>query len=116
MEDLAKLLEILIQHFNKELPLKNSIVPLLIITKVIKHESNGSDLTLKALFSEINSSFLCTRMHLSELETNGWLILESSAYDKRVKFVKSSYQLRNSFQSVYEKNLPNQNHSSSHFS
>ena len=100
MKKLSELIESLFEKCDSHLPLNNSAIPLLILAKTIKREENGEDLTLKMLCRELKSSDLCTRTHVSKLEKKGWVRVVNSTTDGRVKLLRSTPKLVNTFQKL----------------
>ena len=100
MENLAKLIEDLFEQCDSHLPISNSLIPLRILAKTIHREAKDEDLTLKMLCRELKSSDLCTRTHINKLEKHDWLKLEHSNSDARVKMVKSTPKLVETFKKI----------------
>ena len=94
---LAEAIEDLIEKCDEHFPINNSIIPLLILVKTIRYELAGETLSLKAMCQELGSSELCARSHIAKLEKNGWLEVKVSQMDRRVKLIKSSKRLKQTF-------------------
>ena len=97
MIPLAEAIEGLFEQCDAHFPINNSTIPLLILIKTIRYELAGEALPLKVICAELNSSDLCTRNHIAKLEKNGWLEVRASGEDGRVKLVKSTPRLTNTF-------------------
>lgn len=104
MIHLANTIEQLLEQCDLHFPINNSTIPLLILIKTIRYELSGESLSLKVICAELNASALCTRLHIAKLEKNGWVELKASHADGRVKLVKSTSRLRNTYQQL-AKNL-----------
>ncbi|NBO10200.1 MAG: hypothetical protein EBV25_01240 [Methylophilaceae bacterium] len=100
MKQIAEIIEQLYERCETKFPLNNSSIPLLILAKTIRHESNGTELPLKVLCAELKSSDLCTRTHVKKLEQRNWVKINKSKTDGRMKIVKSTPKLINAFQGL----------------
>lgn len=82
------------------LPVNNSLIPLLILNETMAHHLQDKDLPLKNLYTVIRSSELGARNHLSRLEKNSWLAIEKSKIDTRVKLIKPTKKLLDTYQQL----------------
>ena len=97
MIHLAEVIEKLLEQSDKHFPINNSIIPLLILVKTIRFQLSAQDLSLKAMCTELHCSDLCTRSHIAKLEKNGWLEVNVSHSDRRVKLINATPKLMRSF-------------------
>lgn len=110
----------------KKFPLDNSLIPLSIILKTIRFHFEDRELSLKLLYSELNSSEIGARIHIQKLANTNWLQIEKSILDKRVRLIKPSSKMLVTFESMSDeirhkmliniKNLPKKNYRSLIFS
>jgi len=82
------------------LPINNSLIPLLILNQTMTHHLRDKDLSLKNLYTAIRSSELGARNHLSRLEKNSWLAIEKSKIDTRVKLIKPTKKLLDTYEQL----------------
>jgi DNA-binding MarR family transcriptional regulator len=82
------------------LPINNSLIPLLILNQAMNHHLSNKDLPLKNLYAAIRSSELGARNHLSRLEKNSWLAIEKSSTDTRVKLIKPTKKLLDTYEHI----------------
>lgn len=104
---LAEVIEELFEQCDTHFPINNSTVPLLILIKTIRYELNGEALSLKRMCAELNSSNLCTRNHIAKLERNGWLEVKTSGSDGRVKLIRGTPRIINTFNQLGRNLNPN---------
>ena len=104
---LTEIIEELFEQCDTHFPINNSTIPLLILIKTIRYELNGDPLSLKSMCAELNASDLCTRLHITKLEKNGWLALKTSSTDKRVKLILSTPKLMATFSRLVDGLNPN---------
>lgn len=69
------------------------MVAYIIIVKCLKYHLSQQELKLKTLYLEMTCSEIATREQIVKLTNGGWLILEQSHQDKRVKFLKPTDKL-----------------------
>ena len=93
----AEFIETLLEQSDRHFPINNSTIPLLILIKTIRYQLAGQALSLKSISTELHSSALCTRTHITRLEKNGWLKVNVSNTDKRVKLINSTPKLMRNF-------------------
>lgn len=103
---LAEEIEKLFEQCDAHFPLNNSTIPLLILIKTIRYELSGEALPLKVMCAELNSSDLCTRLHITKLEKGGWLEVKTSHADGRVKLIKSTSRLMGAYAQLAGKLSP----------
>ena len=82
----------LYESINK-LPIKHSMVAYIVLIKCLKYHLNQEQLKLKTLYLEMSCSEIATREQLLKLDRDGWLLIETCADDKRVKYVKPTAKL-----------------------
>ena len=75
------------------LPINNSMVAYVIIVKCLNYHLNEKELNLKTLYLEMTCSEIATRDQILKLINGGWVRLEKSKNDKRVKFLKPTEKL-----------------------
>lgn len=80
------------ESINK-LPIKHSMVAYIVLIKCLKYHLNQEQLNLKTLYLEMSCSEIATREQLLKLDRDGWLLIETCADDKRVKYVKPTAKL-----------------------
>lgn len=83
------------------LPIENSTIAYEIILVTMKFYVDQKELSLKQLFFNNNFTEMGARYHLDRLVKNDWLILDKSENDRRVKIVKPTQNLVNSFKKYY---------------
>lgn len=84
----------------EKFPLDNSLIPLSIILKTIRSHFEDRDLSLKQLYSELKSSEIGTRIHIEKLANTNWLKIEKSTNDHRVKLIKPTTKMLDTFNSL----------------
>ena len=82
------------------LPINNSLIPLLILNQTMTHFISEKDLSLKNLYTSINSSELGARNHVTRLEKNSWVAIEKSSADTRVKLIKPTKKLLDTYEQL----------------
>ena len=82
----------LYESINK-LPIKHSMVAYIVLIKCLKYHLNQEQLNLKTLYLEMSCSEIATREQLLKLHRDGWLLIETCADDKRVKYIKPTAKL-----------------------
>lgn len=82
----------LYESINK-LPIKHSMVAYIVLIKCLKYHLNQEQLNLKTLYLEMSCSEIATREQLLKLDRDGWLLIETCADDKRVKYIKPTAKL-----------------------
>ena len=97
MNELAEVIESLLEESAKHFPINNSIVPLFILVKTLRFQLAGKSLSLKSICTELQCSDLCARSHIAKLEKNGWLKINLSQTDKRVKLINATPKLVKKF-------------------
>lgn len=75
------------------LPVHNSLLPFHIITTTMSHHMDGKELSLKGLSMHLEWSQTGIRKHVDRLSKDGWVIIDTSSTDKRVKYIKPSQKL-----------------------
>ncbi len=80
------------ESINK-LPIKHSMVAYIVLIKCLKYHLNQEQLNLKTLYLEMSCSEIATREQLLKLDRDGWLLIETCADDKRVKYIKPTAKL-----------------------
>jgi hypothetical protein len=82
------------------LPINNSIIPLAIILKTMRYHLESNELSLKKLYSEVKSSELGTRIHISKLIKNNWISINTCSKDSRVKIIKPTAKMLDTFNAL----------------
>ncbi len=82
------------------LPINNSIIPLSIILKTMRYHLESNELSLKKLYSEVKSSELGTRIHISKLIKNNWISINTCSKDSRVKIIKPTAKMLDTFNAL----------------
>ncbi len=82
------------------LPINNSIIPLAIILKTMRYHLESNELSLKKLYSEVKSSELGTRIHISKLIKNNWISINTCSKDSRVKIIKPTAKMLDTFNTL----------------
>ena len=75
------------------LPIGHSFIPLDILLTVIRGSSEGKDLTVKELFTELPYSDMGIRYHFRTLIKSGWIELHNGDKDTRIKRVMPTEKL-----------------------
>jgi len=73
---------------SKNIPIKNSIVAFVVLVKCLKVHLSNQELNLKKLYLDMQYSEISIRKQIYILESFGWVIIEVSAKDRRVKLLK----------------------------
>lgn len=87
-------------------PINNSLIPLFILNKTMDYHLNEKILSLKNLYSEISSSELGARNHITRLERKEWLSIEKSLIDTRVKVIKPTKKLIDTYEQLTDGFVP----------
>ena len=86
------------QRISEKLPIGNSLLSLDILIVVMMESSDSEALTVKRLFATLPYSSTGVRYHFERLLNDGWLELDDGINDKRIKIVKPSPKLIDTFQ------------------
>ncbi len=86
------------QRISKRLPIGNSLLPLDILVVVMMGFSDSEALTVKRLFATVPYSNTGLRYHLERLLNDGWLEFDTGITDKRIKIVRPSPKLIDTFE------------------
>lgn len=89
----VRLLEGMRQHTSALLPVGHSFLPYDILLAVIRGNSEGEELTVKALFTTLPYSDMGIRYHFRTLIKSGWIELHNGDKDTRIKRVKPTEKL-----------------------
>lgn len=87
-------------YLVEKLRIDNSIIPLIIILKTIRYHLENRDLSFKSLYAEVKSSDLGTRIHITKLANKNWIQIEKSETDSRVKLIKPSIKMLDTFNAI----------------
>jgi len=79
------------------LPIGHSFIPYDLLIHVYNSQFNDEPLTVKNLFSKLHYSEMGTRSHFNRLTNNGWINLESSNQDSRVKICSPTEKFLSQF-------------------
>lgn len=85
---------------NSRLPINNSVIPLSIILKTMRYHLEDKELSFKKLYSEVKSSEIGARIHVSRLVNTNWIQIEKSTNDFRVKVIKPTAKMLDTFNSL----------------
>jgi hypothetical protein len=85
---------------NSRLPINNSVIPLSIILKTMRYHLDDDELSFKKLYSEVKSSEIGARIHVSRLVNTNWIQIEKSTNDFRVKVIKPTEKMLDTFNSL----------------
>ena len=83
---------------SMHLPINNSLIPLLILNQTMSHHLSEQELSLKKLYTTLGTSELGARNHITKLAQQNWLIIEKSTEDTRVKLVRPTQKLIDTFE------------------
>jgi len=78
----------------------------LIIVKCLKHHFNQESLNIKNLYLQLEYSELAVRKQILRLKKMGWLEVECSHLDKRVKYLFASKKLIEHCNQILKKTSP----------
>lgn len=85
---------------SSRLPINNSVIPLSIILKTMRYHLEDDELSFKKLYSEVKSSEIGARIHVSRLVNTNWIQIEKSTYDFRVKVIKPTTKMLETFKQL----------------
>lgn len=77
----------------QNLPIKHSMVAFIVLVKCLKFHLSERELNLKKLYLEMQYSEISIRKQIVILQSSGWVTIEVSAQDRRVKFLKPTKKL-----------------------
>jgi len=86
------------QRISERLPIGNSLLPLDILVVVMMECGDKETLTVKRLFATLPYSSTGVRYHFERLLNDGWLEFDDGINDKRIKIVKPSPKLIDTFE------------------
>lgn len=90
------------ERISEKLPIGNSLLALDILVVVMKSDGGGELLTVKRLFATLPYSSTGVRYHFERLLNDGWLEFDHDANDRRIKVVKPSHKLIDTFENLSE--------------
>lgn len=93
----------LIGKYNDQFPIHNSLEMMKVLNLVMEYHLKKQPLSLKILYTELKISDLCARSNLKRMETNGWLNIEKMENDTRVRILKPTKKLIDSYEKFYRK-------------
>ena len=85
---------------EKFLPIDHSFIPYQILLTVYLYECKNENLNIKTILHTGNYSDMGHRYHLKRLLENGWIKLEKSPEDARIKFVTGTEKLIKAFDAI----------------
>ncbi len=100
---IIRLMNELIGKYNDYFPINNSLEMMKILNLVMEYHLKNTSLSLKILYTELKISDLCARSNLKRMESNGWLSIEKLENDSRVRVLKPTEKLINSYEDFYNK-------------
>jgi len=84
-----------VENCTQQLPIGSSLIPLCILLLVYERQATDQELTLKGLYVALDRfSDVGIKNHLKRLEKSGWLIIQPSTSDGRVKTILCPEKLR----------------------
>jgi hypothetical protein len=85
------------------LPVSASLIPLLILCITVNHDDTDKKLSFKTLYTLLHRySDVGIKNHLLNLRDKGWIRIEQSKVDQRVKHIVGTKKLHASFHSLME--------------